>query len=119
VLPDEVEWGAVGAAILATIAGVFTWITQRSKGRVDESIAAISEWQKLTSTLSSENESLRAELKAEQKSHVDEITAMRTRHEAELKALRQMNEGLLRIITQNSQTKAQLLGGLDNGSNGK
>lgn len=118
-LPNEVQWGAVGGVIVAFIAGVFTWFTQRSKGRVEESIAAVNEWQKLTSNLSAANEALRDEITAKDKAHVEEVAEMRRRHEAELKALRTMNENLLRIISQNASSKAHLLGSIEAGSSGK
>jgi hypothetical protein len=119
VLPNEVQWGAVGGIIVAFIAGVFTWFTQRSKGRVDESVAAIAEWQKLTSTLTADNGALRAELAATDKAHVEELADIRHRHDAEMKAMRTMNENLMRLIAQNSQSRAQLIGNLDEGSGGK
>lgn len=103
------QWGAIGALVGAALTGLFAWLTQRSKGRVDESIAVRDEWEKLTGSLAAANETLRGELAAAQKLHVEQMAEKRTQHEAELKAMRIMNEGLLRIIAQNSQSKAQLL----------
>jgi hypothetical protein len=119
VLPNELQWGAVGGAIVAFIAGAFAWLTQKSKGKVEETVAAVGEWQKLTSTLTADNGALRAELAATEKAHVEEVADIRRLHDAEMKAMRTMNENLMRLIAQNSQSRAQLIGNLDEGSGGK
>lgn len=118
-MQPDVQWGAIGGIIGAFIGGLFAWLVQRSKGRVEESVAAIGEWQKLTGTLTKDNEALRAELVAKEKAHVEELADVRRRHAAEIKAKDTMNENLLRIIAQNSGSRAHLLGNLDAGSGGK
>ena len=117
---DEWGIGALGVAIGAFIAGLWAWLTQKSKGGTDVEVAAIGEWQKLYKALSgrvSELELARARDREEHarevaqliKDHSDAMEALKANHREEMKELRNYCEGLERHIAQNSQSRAHLL----------
>jgi predicted PilT family ATPase len=106
---SDVSLAGVGAAIGAFITGLFAWLIQRNKGGTDIEVAALAEWQKLYTALSTRVSDLESELAKVRREHASEIDEMRKRHRAEMRAMRVLNEGLQRQIAQNSQSTAQLL----------
>jgi len=128
---NDFGWAAVWALVGAAIAGLFSWLTQRSKGQVDQSVAVLAEWSKLNTGLATrlteverecaamrrehavEIEAMRKshaeEMEAMRKAHAAEIDEMRQKHRADMRAQRELNEGLQRMIAANSQSAAQLL----------
>jgi flagellar motility protein MotE (MotC chaperone) len=114
---------AIGAAIGAAIAGIFAWLTQRSKGETDQSVAVLGEWSKLNKGLadrlaavekefSEYRQQVAADMDKMRQDCRRENEEMRNRHRAEMQALRDLNEGLQRMIAQNSKSTAYLMGGI-------
>ena len=118
---DDWSFGVIGVAVGAVIAGLFAWLTQRSKGETDERLAVRAEWEKLTSALAgrlADVEKELADLRAQsskdmaelRKQHANELDEMRKAHRVEMHQMRDLNEGLQRMIAQNSQSAAHLMG---------
>src|SRR3712207_247236 len=124
---DGPLWAAAGALI----AGIFTLLAQKLRGKTDETVAVLGQWQELLNAhkasaaqeiallkgrvgmLEKELAEVRdtaskgmAELR---KAHATELDEVRTKHRTEMKSLRELNEGLQRMIAQNSQSTAQLI----------
>lgn len=132
---------SAGYTVLAAIAaaflgGFFTWLTQRSKGKVEETVAVRGEWAKLTDGLSqrlahveekfaafqiSSAEEIAqmkkdhaAEIAEMKKEHAAQIAAIKLNHAAEMKAMRDLNEGLQRMISNVSNSTAMMVGDVAN-----
>lgn len=130
-MSNDFGWAALWAVVGAAIAGLFNWLTQRTKGQTDQSVAVLAEWSKLNTGLASrlteverecaamrrehavEIEAMRKshaeEMEAMRKAHAAEIDEMRQKHRADMRAQRDLNEALQRMIAANSQSSAQLI----------
>lgn len=129
---NELSWGAIGAALGAFVAGLWTWLTQRGRSRTEIEIAALAEWKEISkgwadrleaverdfaayrTKMAEDIEELRrdhaAELEKIRRDHADELDEIRRHHRTEMKKLRDHAEGLERQIAQNSQSTAHLMG---------
>jgi hypothetical protein len=101
---SDASFAGIGAAIGASVTGLFAWLTQRNKGGTDIEVAVLAEWQKLNAALSRRVSALEEELAKVRRSNANELDEMRTKHRAEMRAMRELNEGLQRQIAQNSQS---------------
>lgn len=137
-VPNDLGWGAIGIVVGAVVTGFFTWLSAKSKGTTDQSIAVLEQWSELNKGISDrlatverefadyrqqmakDVEQLRtdhaAEIEKIRREHSAEIEEMRKKHRTEMRTLRDQNdelrrhnEGLQRMIAQNSQSNAQLL----------
>ena len=117
------DWDSagIGAVITAAFAGLFAWLTQRSRGKVEESVSVRGQWEKLTdglaqrlSTVEKEFADYRIEMAAHisqiERRHAEEIAEMRREHNSEMKAMKELNLGLQRQIIQSSRSTAQMMG---------
>jgi phage gp36-like protein len=118
---NALGFGALWAALGVIATGLFTWLTQRNKGQVDESVAVRAQWELLTSSLQSrlaavEKEfaeyqiKMAADISAMREAHAREREEDRRRYESDIKALKDLNEGLQRQIIQGSRSQASLMG---------
>ena len=110
----------VGAVITAIIAGFFTWLTQRSKGKIDESAVLMAGYKELlaasernaqqqidalTKRLTTAEEAI-ANMKLQ---HAEELAKMKKTHADDVRARDDIIAGLQRMIAQNSRSQTYLM----------